>query len=231
MDRIKTNQLSWLKKTTVRWGILSGVWVVFVVLVVVPTWQGVMDRHAEIDDLETRLATMDDWTVAGMWLAPSVKERTLPVNAAFSRLFPAERRREELFLSLARVADESRVNDFTLSEARDSGMENTDVWNDGAALVPENVGEPPMAGGEPPMVGGEPSVDGGVKMEIPKVELSSYRVKTQFYGDYQRVAHFMNGLKSIERALKIHSLVILPQREGIQVKLELDVYVSKTSQS
>jgi len=219
----KTKKLDWLKNPKIRLGILIGVWVVVVVVVVVPTWQGVMARNTEISDLETRLATMDDWTVAGMWLAPSVKERTLPVNAAFSRIFPAERLREELFLSLAKVADQSRVENFTLSEAGGSGMDGNDVWNDGTAMA---------AGDEAPPTGaGAGSMDGGMTLEVPKVELSSYRVSTQFFGDYQRAAHFMNGIKSIERALKVHSLVIRPQKDGIQVKLELDVYVSKTSQS
>jgi len=219
----KTRQLSWLKNARIRWGILSGVWVVLVVLVVVPTWQGVVARNTEISDLETRLATMDDWTVAGMWLAPSVKERTLPVNAAFSRLFPAEREREEFFLSLAQIADQSRVDDFSLSEASGLGMESNDVWNDGTAMAADDDA--------PPTDGAEATMDGGMELEIPKVELDSYRVKTQFFGDYQRIAHFMNGLKGIERAVKVHSLVIRPQRDGVQVKLELDVYVSKTSQS
>lgn len=216
-------QLDWMKNARVRRGILAGVWVVLVVLVVVPGWQGVMDRNAEIDDLETRLATLDDWTVAGMWLAPSLQARTLPVNAAFSRLFPARRGREQLFLSLARVADQSRVENFTLSEASVSDMSGNDVWNDGAAMAANDEAPPTGDGGA--------MGENTMAVEVARVELSSYRVNTQFHGDYQRVADFMNGLKNIDRALKVHSLVIRPQRDGIEVKLELDVYVSKTSQS
>lgn len=222
MARIKAN---WLKNSKIRWGLFTGLWVVLVVMVVVPTWQGVVDRNSEIEDLETRLATMDDWAVAGMWLAPQVRERSLPVKAAYSRLFPAERLREELFLSLAQVADISGVENFTLSEASSSGMQENDVWNDGTAMAQAEDSD------APPTDGGASSTDSDMMVEIPKVELGSYRVKTQFYGDYQRIAHFMNELKNIERALKVHSLVLRPQSDGVQVKLEIDVYVSKTIQS
>lgn len=220
----KTKALVFLKNSKVRWALLSGLWVVLVVTVVIPTWQGVVKRNSEINDLETRLATMDDWTVAGMWLAPSVNRRTLPVNGAFSRLFPATRSREELFLSLARVADQSRVENFILSESNNLGMMGNDVWGDGASMA--------QATEETPPPGDEPSAMANVvTMNIPKVELSPYRVKAEFFGDYQRIAFFMSGLKNIERALKVHSLVLHPQKDGVLVKLELDVYVSKTSQS
>ncbi len=225
MTGIKTKALSWVKNSKVRWGLLTGVWVVVVITVIAPLWQGVMFRSDEIKDLEARLATMDDWTVAGMWLAPSVNQRTLPVNAAFSRLFPSDRMRENLFLSLARVADQSGVEEFNLMEANDLGMNGNDVWMDGTSMAAATDDAPPPTGD----VAG--AMDGGPALDIPKVELSSYRVKASFSGDYQRVAHFMNGLKHIERALKVHSLVVRPEKDGIQVNLELDVYVSKTSQS
>ncbi len=223
MAAFKISSMGLLKNSRFRWGTLASVWVAVVVLVVVPVWRGVLQRNNEISDLETRLGTMDDWTVAGMWLAPSVKERTLPVNAAFSRLFPPERFREDLFLSLARVADQSLVENFTLCEAKGLGMENNDVWSDGTDMA---AGDTP-----PPPDGSAPGMDNVPEMNIPKVELISYRVKAEFNGDYQRIADFMNGLKRIERATKVHSLVVRPQRESIKVKLELDVYVSKTSQS
>ncbi len=219
----KTKAIGLLKDSRFRWGMLVGIWSVFVLTVVIPTWQGVMTRNREIDDLEVRLATMDDWTVAGMWLAPSVNARTLPVNSAFSRLFPTQRRREELFLSLAQVADHSRVENFALSEASSSGMTENDVWSDGTTMA-QNDNAPPT--------GDSPSAMGNtMSIKIPKVELFPYRVIAEFHGDYQRAALFMSGLKNIERALQVHSLVIHPEKDGIQVKLELDVYVSKTSQS
>jgi len=221
---IKTNAKQWLANSKIRWALSSVIWMVLLVTVAIPSWQGIRERNAEIHALEDRLATMDDWTVAGMWLAPSVRQRSLPVNAAFSRLFPAERGREELFLSLARVADASGVEDFGLSEANDFGMDGNDVWNDGSAMGTMDDAPPPT--GDMPM---QPDANLDMVLEIPSIDLVTYRVKAHFTGDYKRVAHFMGGLKNIERALKVHSLVVRPEKDGIQVDLELDVYVSQTS--
>jgi hypothetical protein len=218
----KLQHLLRLKNPKVYRSAIAAVWIVLMVTVVAPTWQGVMANNDEIHDLETRLGTMDDWTVAGMWLAQSVNERTLPVNAAFSRLFPSERGREELFLSLAQVADKSGVDEFNLSETNVSGMDVNDVWTDGTDMAQNDTTAPPPMGDDH-FPGDE------VVMDIPTVEMSSYRVIARFSGDYQRIAHFMTDLKNIDRALKVHSLVIRPERDAIQVDLELDVYVSKTS--
>ncbi len=221
---IKTNAKRWLANAKIRWALFSVIWLVLLVTVAIPSWQGIRERNTEIHALEDRLATMDDWTVAGMWLAPSVRQRSLPVNAAFSRLFPTERGREELFLSLARVADESGVEDFGLSEANDFGMDGNDVWNDGTAMGTVDDAPPPT--GDMPM---QPDADLSMALEIPNIDLVTYRVIAHFTGDYKRVAHFMGGLRNIERALKVHSLVVRPEKDGIQVDLELDVYVSQTS--
>ncbi len=223
MNGIKIRIQDLLKKEKIRRGLLTGLWVVLVVTIIVPLWQGVLLRNVEIQDLEARLATLDDWTVAGMWLAPGVQERTLPVNGAFSRLFPLDRGREEFFLSLGRVADQSGVENFSLSESSSLGMFENDVWGDGTAMASE--------GGAPPTDAATMEMAGAPAMNIPKVELSPYRVKAEFSGDYQRIAYFMSGLKNIDRALKVHSLAINPEKDGVQVKLELDVYVSKTNQS
>lgn len=219
----KLNFKGWLANKKIRWAVLSAAWIVLLITVAIPSWQGVMQRNAEIHDLEDRLATLDDWTVAGMWLAPSVRQRTLPVNAAFSRLFPAQRDREDLFLSLAKVADESGVDDFGLNESLHSSMDNNDVWSDGAAMG-DNAPPPPTD--ETAMQG---DTGAGMTLEIPSVDLRTYRVKAHFNADYKRIAHFMGGLKNIERALKVNSLVVRPEKDGIRVDLELDVYVSQTS--
>jgi len=221
VGKIKTSR--WLANPKVRWALLSVTWVVLLVTVAIPSWQGVIKRNAEIHDLEVRLATMDEWTVAGMWLAPSVRQRSLPVNAAFSRLFPSERGREDLFLSLAKVADKSGVEEFGLSEAMNSSMDNNDVWSDGAAMDTGSI--PPPSDDTAMQGGGDP----GMSLHIPSTDLSTYRVKAHFNGDYKRIARFMGGLKKIERALKVHSLVVRPEKDGIRVDLELDVYVSQTS--
>ncbi len=214
----------WLTNPKIRWGLVTGLWVLVVVTVVIPSWRSVRAKNDEIRDLETRLATMDDWTVAGMWLTETIKQRAVPVTIAFNKLFPDRRGRERLFLSLAQIADKSGVEDFNLSEANTSGMDGNDVWGDGSNVAQGE--EPPPPGPDEMPTEGEESL-----LDLPTVDLTSYRVNARFSGDYQRIAQFMTDLKNINRALKVHSLVIRPERDGIQVDLELDVYVSKTSQS
>jgi len=210
----------WLKNSKVRWGILAGIWLVFLVTIVIPTWKTVVAKNAEIGELEVRLATMDEWTVAGLWLAESVNERQLQVDTAFGRLFPDERGRAELFLDLARIADNSGVVGFDLSEKNIVGMAGNDVWSDGSSM--NSSGDNGNY---------DDDMNGGTGDRLPSVELSSFRVQAHFSGDYKRIAQFMGGLKSIERAMKVHSLVIRPDKDGVQVDLELDIYVSQANQS
>jgi len=220
---------AWSRDHRVRLAILSVLWLGLLVFVAVPTWQGVIRKNTAIRKVEKELATLDQWTVAGLWLAPAVAERTLPVNAAFGRLYPSLRGREALFLDLARVADESGVEEFGLSERGAFGLESNDIWS----MPPTgNMGEPGNAGpptDEPPVDG--TAVEAAVTLEVPSVDLASYRVRASFSGDFRRAARFLAGLESIERALKIHSLVVHPDRERIHVEMELDVYVNAETQS
>lgn len=225
---MKTNRLiqcSWADPR-LRWTGLSVLWLVLFFLVAIPCWRGVIEKNQAIGALESQLATLDDWTVAGMWLAPSVEKRSLPVNATFSRLFPPERQREQLYLSLARVADESGVEDFELSETIDLMLTENDVWSDGTTMAPQPVDEPPTDGSA-----AVPGLDPVMTLEVPSVDLASYRVSTHFSGDYSRAARFLGGLINIERAVKVHSLVVRPEKDGIQVDMELDIYVSQINQS
>ncbi len=210
----------------IRWTGLSVLWLVLLFLVAIPSWRAVVEKNQAIGALEKQLATLDDWTVAGLWLAPSVQERSLPVNATFSRLFPAERQREQLFLSLARVADESGVEDFGLSEIVDLMLTENDVWSDGTTMAATVEDEPPTDGSAA-VQNAEPVMS----LEVPSVDLASYRVTTHFSGDYSRAARFLGGLINIERAVKVHSLVVRPEKDGIQVDMELDIYVSQINQS
>ncbi len=218
---------AWTRNPIVRGAGLTVLWLVLLTMVVIPTWRDVVRKGHLIDEVESQLSTLDQWTVAGLWLAPAVAERSLPINAAFSRLYPSARDREALFLDLARVADASGVEEFGLSESG-TGFEANDVWS----LDPTMArGEP---GAEDPPTD-EPPADGGyaqaMTVDVPSVELSTYRIKAGFSGDYRRAASFMAGLERIERALKVHSLVVRPLREGIQVEMELDVYVDQSHQS
>lgn len=219
---------AWIRHPRFRWLAVTVVWAILLVTVALPSWRGVIVKNRSIAAMEEQLATLDQWTVAGLWLAPAVAERSLPVNAAFSRLYPDARRREELFLDLARVADESGVEEFGLSESGADGFDANDVWS----LPLETTGG--TAGDDGPPDDGPPTDDqiaAAMTLDVPNVELDTYRIKARFQGDYGRTARFLSGLEQIERALKVHSLVVRPDREGIQVEMELDVYVDRTHQS
>lgn len=76
--------------------------------------------------------------------------------------------------------------------------------------------------------------EGTLTAETPEgdvLPLDGYRVKTRFKGRYAQVAEFLGGLKGITRAVSVHNLAIKPSRGGVQVDLELDVYVSPQDQS
>lgn len=220
----KRSAARWLKSGAFRKLALTGVWVVLLVAVVLPTWNKVIRQNSEIQAMEDDLATLNDWTVAGMWLSQSVARRAVPITMEFHRLFPPRRAREKFFLDLARVADESGVGDFSLSEVNGLGMASNDVWSDGTGMAGSEEPPPPSDATAAPG-----ALESAMTLEIPPVELSSYRVKAHFNGDYQRIAGFMGGLKKIKRAVKVHSLVIQPKEDVIGVDLELDVYVSEQS--
>ena len=202
--------------------LIGAVWAVALFGLAIPAWQRALVNQREIETLETRLANLDRWTVAGLWLERSVARRQPQVSAAWDRLFPGQRNREALFLDLARVADRSGVEAFDLAELKYGGMLDADVWADGSAVAADEPGP----GDSPP-----PPTDDVPALAPPRVEMDSYRVKASFSSDYAAAARFLGGLRSIDRALGLHSLVVRPVGHLIQVDVELDVYVSQTTES
>ena len=66
---------------------------------------------------------------------------------------------------------------------------------------------------------------------IEGVDLGFYRVKASFRGEFGQVADFLGGIKNIDRAMSVHSLVVRPDDRGVRVEMKLDVYVRETTQS
>lgn len=217
----------WARNPRLRWAAGTVLWIVLLITVAIPSWRGVIHKNQTIDEMEIQLATLDEWTVAGLWLAPSVAQRTLPVNAAFSRLYPSTRGREQVFLDLARIADRSGVEEFGLIESGALGLEANDVWNMPATMTTSEPGDEPPSDGLP----ADNGVAAAMTLDVPHVELSSYRIIAKFNADYGRAADFLAGLEEIERALKVCSLKVRPDGTGIQVEMELDVYVDQSYQS
>jgi hypothetical protein len=103
-------------------GAAALLWLGALVVVAVPAWQRALKQHREVRQVESQLEELDRWSVAGLWLERTLGPRQEAVTPVWERLFPAERRCEELFLDLARVADESGVAKFELHELKSDEM-------------------------------------------------------------------------------------------------------------
>ena len=182
-----------------RW-LLLGVWVALLLWAGFATWLKVAGQHREIVEPETRLADLDRWNVAGLWLSRSLAGRERDVARRWDELFPGERNREELFLALAGIADSSGVRDFELAER---------VVAEAEAVTAD-------------------AADDDMMMDEPdQAPVESFRVAARFRGHYGQVARFLGGLNGIERAVSLHNLAIRPSLDVVEVELELDFYVSK----
>ncbi len=203
-----------------RWGrrraFWSGLMVVYVVLavtVVAPMGRKTLRDHAQVKALEKELADLDAWTVAGMWLEPEVARRRPVVTEAWQKSFPAERNREELFLDIAQVADGCGLQGFQLKEINQGG---------------DSAPPPPLqqkldARGQD---GGSVS---GVPVMVPRIQLSTYRIKASFKADYAAITRFLYGVQKLDRALGVHDLVLRRDKGQVKVDLEMDVYVGQIS--
>lgn len=205
--------MKWAGKFKFRWQmgkvaflVLGIVWFGILVGIAVPAWRQAAQSHQEVQTLEEQLAELDRWAVAGMWLERSLRDKAPEVDRAWSAMFPDQRGREALFLDLAGIADRSGVTDFDLAEFSEPQMEKDNQW------LTHN-----------------PLSSGGADQN--EVQLSFYRVRANFLGDFEQVANFLGGLKEIERAMSVHSLEIESDRQWVRVDLKLDVYVKQSSQS
>ncbi len=190
---------------------LAVVWGVLLLGVAVPEWQTVRRQHVEIQAMEQQLADLDRWTVAGLWLEPLVDAQEPVVSAEWSRRFPAERAREQLFLDMARLADRCDVHAFQLEEIERLGTFDMGTWSttDGMAAPPTD------------------SPVGAPALQPVTIEMSPYLVSAKFIADYARTAAFLGGIERIDRVIDVRRLAIRPARDGIEVELELEVPVSE----
>jgi hypothetical protein len=183
----------------------------------------VRQQHAEIADLEAQLADLDRWTVAGLWLAPALASREPAVTAAWHRLYPPDRDREELFLALAGVADRCGVEAFALEE--DSAMDAM-----GSHWSRPGATDPAMAADAPPSADPEAGMMDTGPAPVA-IALDRYRVRARFQADYARIAAFVAGLQELDRAIDVRHLAIRPGKTGLDVEMEMQVYVSTTHAS
>jgi len=189
----------------------------------VAVWWRVACLRRETTDAQRQLARLQSWIETAAAVEPAVSDVAREIEARWSRMFPAERRREELFLDLARVADLSGVEAFDLEE------EAT-----GRAAGGDDGAPPPAAPPPGTETGDKPwriPADAGLEVSAPTVVLEPYRIKASFRGDYAAVTRFLGGLRRIDRVVEIRRLEMAPEETGLRVGLELGVYVDGTSGS
>ncbi len=191
---------------------MAGVWCCLLLGIALPQWRQVQQQHAEIAKLEHRLADLDSWTIAGLWLEPLVSVREPEVGAIWSRLFPAERGREQLFLDLARAADRSGVRAFQLEEVHNVELVEAPAARDDLDAAADASQDADRT---------------GAMAALPPVSPDWYFVKARFAGDYARGARFLREIGAIDRAIDVRSLVIRPTRADLDIELELKVYVNR----
>ena len=192
------------------------VWVVLLLGVAIPHWQTVQHQNIEIQKLASRLADLDRWATAGLWLEHALAIRESEVAAQWSQLFPAERDREQLFLALAGAADRSGVGSFRLEEIAESDTPFIHDMDDGDDSSKDTQEWADLDGDEAGRF---------------QVAPSWYTVRASFAGDYARTAAFLRELAGIDRAVGVHRLVIRPARTGLDVEVELRIYVNRAQVS
>jgi hypothetical protein len=188
-------------------GTVVFVWFAALVGGALPVWRRALNQQREVRQVEARFLDLDRWSVAGIQLEHSLPEREAAVSPVWERLFPADRRCEELFLDLARVADESGVDRFELHELKADEMASTTISAASTDSVPQ------------------------AEVVDPSAALTTYRVRARFESDFAGVAGFLGGLGRLDRATAIHQLEIRPTKTGVQTELELDVYVASSQES
>lgn len=111
----QTRRRKYSRRAILR-GVGALVWLGLLLGAAVPAWRQAVDQHREVQALESQLADLDHWTVAGLWLEKTLAPRQAVIDPQWERLFPPETAKGEFFLELARVADTSGVDGFDLRE-------------------------------------------------------------------------------------------------------------------
>ena len=197
-------------------GVAGMAWLTFVVLAVAPVVRTALTGQFELQQTGRRIAALDGWTGPRLLLEQELAENGPAVTEAWSRMFPAERNREVLFLDLARIADASGVEGFDLVEVTELALPDGPQYEDEDDFVPGLEPEAPRAA---PVA------------RAPRIALETYRIRASWTGDFHRTADFLARLRSIPRALSVSELAVQPDADGLRAVLELEVYVDGSTES
>jgi hypothetical protein len=200
-------------KKCISMALFALVWSMLLFLWALPTLNRIYENRKNITTTSARLSWLSEMSAAGLWFEAAAQSWEPTLREKYDRLFPMEKRREELFLELARVAGESNINPFTLREIP-IRYYNEDTSGD---ELTEDHGNEYIT-----MMVEASAVDSS---DLPGAELHNYRLLAEFSADYYQITRFLAGLESIPRALTLHSLSMEAAPKGIDVEMELDFYV------
>jgi len=181
-----------------------------------PAWQRAQLNDRQIDKASTRLANLGQWAVAGAWLEASASRWQPAQEIHYEQRFPREKERDQLFLDLARVAREAGIEPVQLRELPppEDLAAPDDVDSPAAELMDPAVAE---------LIDRFAADAAGV----PATDLQSYRLAASFVADYHRLAVFLGGIGSLERAVTVRELNAVPKLNQIGVALEMEFYAQK----
>jgi hypothetical protein len=198
----------------------AGILILAFLLGSLPAWQRTQRNARQIVAREARTASLGEWAVAGFWMEAGARRWQRDQGPVYDRRFPDEKRREQLYLELARVAREVGIEPLSLCEGKQAPTSSAPAAGDDA-MADAAAG---AAGAGPAMLEGylpDPA-------RLPSTELTTFPLEARFDTDYARLARFMGGLATIDRALTVRSLNAVPDQGVIHVALEMQYYAQKT---
>jgi len=185
-----------------------------------PAWKKARRNEEKIASTSARLASLSQWSVAGIWLAEEIREWEPVQNKTYDRLFPEAKLREDLFLDLVRVANENGIDPIRILEAPHAFRPGTEIWHDDYD-PDEEMDDEAL---EIDVLVSEFAPD---LSALPGDELVAHRALVSFTAEYSKLASFLDDLQTIPRALSMHRLIATSRDKGVEVRMELDFYVQK----
>ena len=203
-----------LSKRRARIPLLLAVWGLVFFGGSVPTWRAAYRNEDKIQAASQKVSSLNKMSVAGVWFGAALDRWEPVLREEYNRLFPVEKQREQLFLEIAQVANGCGIDPFVLREVPIADVLDPDALTEDPDLAVPSSDE----------------IDVLVEQfameisDLPSADIHTFRLLANFNTDYKHVIQFMKGLRSIPRALTIHSLDAEPCTEGLCVALELDFY-------
>lgn len=192
-------------------------WLLLIAFFVWPSLRESRRQAAEISALDARAATLSGWH-AGRALPADAARWEEELNARFERLFPTERRLEQLFMEIASAANASGVDPVQL---RADTSDSPDGESRGELLSARG------AGGAPEEQEALLATLGISAQQLPVSKLRAHRLRLDFEADYEHLARFTDALRALSRAVSVRGLQLSQGVRGVSVQMELEYYVQE----